>query len=143
METFEEDLIDIEIDPVDQENLDQLMLVCSNALDVDSDGNMSVNTSLLFDILEELQEYRRKDRIYETHMVHCNIWPYDNSCKYGEDETCPALLRKIDVDQLAQALYSVQGGVNTSDGTWSSDIVRGSFIDQAEKVLEILNADSN
>lgn len=28
---------------------------------------------------------------YKVHMAHCNQGDYADGCKYGEDDTCPAL----------------------------------------------------
>jgi len=101
------------------------------------DAFVSVESSVLIDILTELEKYRLAEHNLQTHLSHCNIWPYDHSCKYGEPD-CPALLIKIDPEQLAQALFSVQGGVNAVDGTWNSDIVQRVYTTMAEGILDIL-----
>jgi hypothetical protein len=71
-------------------------------------------------------------------LAHCNQWPYENGCKYGEDDSCPALKVSISTERLAQVLYSVEGGMQQTDGTWNDDLVRDQFLKRADHILKIL-----
>ena len=43
-----------------------------------------------------------KNNDYGVHMTHCNMGEYIGSCKYGEDETCPALHKDIKLTSKQQ-----------------------------------------
>ncbi len=48
-------------------------------------------------LLDSYLSHRRKEIDRMVHMTHCNLDDYIGSCKYGEEDTCPALKGKPNV----------------------------------------------
>jgi hypothetical protein len=53
----------------------------------------------------------RAELDYQVHMRHCNQGDYIDSCKYGEFDTCPALLNYVDAvrEELAKHIRVGKG----------------------------------
>ncbi len=49
------------------------------------------NTRINVPSSHEEHVWEEKFRTLGVHLSHCNFGEYQNSCKYGEDEDCPAL----------------------------------------------------
>ena len=138
------DLDDLEVSIVDTPQIDHWMMLCDMAIQSSSGTDVpdiSVSPIELSEVLIELTEFREKSIDYNVHMAHCNQWPYVGNCKYDTDDACPALKIYIDTDRLAQALFSIEGGLGNTDGTWQDDIVRDKFTERAEQILKLLISD--
>ena len=55
-------------------------------------------TSLLSDLGDIRMAHKTRDQ--GVHMRHCNQGEYVGSCKYGEDDTCPALIGGVNATVL-------------------------------------------
>ena len=108
----------------------------------EADGNevaeIRVDPVELSEILQELVDRRQDAALLQDHMDNCGQWPYEGTCRHGDDDLCPALKVYISADHLAQALFSIEGGVCNTDGTWHDDIVREKFVARADQILKIL-----
>ena len=137
---IEDQDLDLEIYSVSDATVDEMMIAARESIKsvpTGDDSFTTVESSVLFDLLMEVKNHRSLEQTRQMHFDHCNAWPYENACKYG-DLDCPSLLIRLDIEQLAQALFSVQGGINIVDGTWNSDIVQRVYIKQAQQLLKIL-----
>ena len=134
LDLFTDDQQDIEIETVSDAELERLLHRAGSA----DRSSISVSVPVVVELCTELLDLRNAERDRETHLNHCNIWPYENSCKYGSDADCPALRVYVSVDALAQALYSAEGGRSQVDGGWQDDLVRESFQKRASQLLDLL-----
>lgn len=71
-----------------------------------------------------------------VHMAHCDIGEYEGSCKYGEDETCPALPKERTVTDLVESVLKAIHDVKTFDGDpLSHELTRDELIDIANAAI--------
>lgn len=142
LDLFNFDEVEFEMESVDDQQVETLLSQCDQLISDYSNAHeipdISLSPVTLSELLIELQELRHESREIQVHMNHCNTWPYENSCKYGDDEHCPALQVYMTSDQLAQVLYSAEGGLQYTSGTWQDDLVREQFEKRAKYLMKLL-----
>lgn len=142
LDLFNSDETDFEIETIDDQHVEQLLLQCDRMIEEHAHAceipDIRISPLVLSELLIELQELRQESRETQVHMNHCNTWPYDGGCKYGDDENCPALKVYVTAERLAQVLYSAEGGMQHTSGTWQDDLVREQFIKRANYLMQLL-----